>query len=63
MKQYDSGYLSKSTVNSPITYARSPNKLNVPNDKYDQVSYMDRSVGYPARKDERPTFHSSRRGS
>ena len=51
MKQYDSGYLSKSTVNSPITYARSPNKLNVPNDKYDQVSYMDRSVAYPARKD------------
>lgn len=63
MKQYDSGYLSKSTVNSPISYARSPNKLNVVNDKNEQGYYMDRSVAYPVRKDERPTFHTSRRGS
>lgn len=51
MKPYDSTYLSKSTVNSTITYARSPNKLNITNEKYDQTSHMDRSVAYPARKD------------
>lgn len=63
MRQYSNDYLSKSSVNAPLGNLRSPGKSKTGDYKADPYSHMDRSLAYPSRKEERPTFHTSRRGS